>query len=249
MKRLRVLTSRQEVVPERLDGSIAVVIDVLLATTTLATIVENGARRVFPVQSLDAADEVCARLHDPLRGGEQGGDRVDGYDFGPLPEEYPPEVVSGRDVVFLTTNGTRAIAEAAGAEKVLAGCLRNAPAVAQRLEESGTESVYVICAGSGGRFSLEDFLGASLLASCMDLDEWRLNDAAWLALDIAQRYRNEPLRAIEQGRVGRWFREHDRMETLRFVAEVGASELVPEVVDGVVYPETQTENAASGGAG
>lgn len=246
MKRLRVLTSRREISPQRLDGATVVVIDVLLATTTLLAIAENGARRVFPVESLEEADRVHAKLDDSrvLRGGEQGGDRVDGYDFGPLPEEYPPEVVSGKEVVFLTTNGTRAIADAAGAEKVLTGCLRNAPAVARRLEESGTESVYLLCAGSGGRFSLEDFLGAALIASRMDLDEWRLNDAAWLALDIAGRYSGEPLRAIEQGRVGRWFREYDRMETLEFVAEVGASDLVPEVVDGVVYPETEVTDEA-----
>jgi 2-phosphosulfolactate phosphatase len=41
--------NRKEVVPERLAGATAVVVDVFLATTTLLTILENGARRVFPV--------------------------------------------------------------------------------------------------------------------------------------------------------------------------------------------------------
>ena len=47
VKRLRVLMIREEIVPERLAGATAVVLDVFLATTTLLTILENGAGRVF----------------------------------------------------------------------------------------------------------------------------------------------------------------------------------------------------------
>src|ERR671911_1489612 len=157
--------TRQEVVPERLSGATAVVIDVFMATTTLLTILENGARDVYPVASLKEADEVAQKLDagSLLRGGEQDAARIEGYDHGPFPEEYTPEVVGGKDVIFVTTNGTRAISSAEPAKELLLGCLRNAPAVAQHLEESGTESVYVVCAGSAGRFTIEDFLGASAI--------------------------------------------------------------------------------------
>ncbi len=233
-KRLRVLMTREEIVPERLAGATAVVFDVFLATTTLLTILENGARRVFPVASLEEAEEVRARLDaaSVLRGGEQDAARIEGYDHGPFPDEYPPETVAGRDVVFVTTNGTRAIADAASAERVLLGCLRNAPAVARHLEESGTESVYLICAGSAGRFSVEDFLGAATILSRMDAGGWRLNDGAWMALDFIERYRDREREALEQSRAGRWFFEHDRLDAFEFVGEIGASELVPEVREG-----------------
>ena len=56
MKRLRVLMTRQEIVPERLAGATAVVIDVFMATTTLLTILENGARDVYPVADLEEAE-------------------------------------------------------------------------------------------------------------------------------------------------------------------------------------------------
>jgi 2-phosphosulfolactate phosphatase len=234
MKQLRVLMTREEIVPERLAGATAVVLDVFLTTTTLLTILENGARRIFPVASLDEAEEARRKLDasNVLRGGEQGAERIDGYDHGPFPEEYPPETVANKDVVYVTTNGTRAIADAAPAERVLLGCLRNAPAVARYLEGSRTDSVYLICAGSSGRFTVEDFLGAATVVSHMDAREWRLNDAAWLALDFMERYRGRELVALEHSRAGRWFFEHDRVETFEFIGEVGASDLIPEVVGG-----------------
>jgi 2-phosphosulfolactate phosphatase len=238
LKRLRVLMTRQEIEPEKLSGATVVVVDVLLATTTLLTILENGARSVYAVASLEEAEEVGGEL-DPaglLRGGEQGAERIEGYDLGPYPEEYAPEVVSGRDVIFVTTNGTRAIATAAPAERVLVGCLRNAPAVARYLEASGTKSVYVVCAGSAGRFTTEDFLGASTILSFLNkngyLEDWRLNDAAWVALDFAERHRGGEWEALKKSRAGRWFVESDMDEELGFVGDVGASEFVPEVVNG-----------------
>jgi phosphosulfolactate phosphohydrolase-like enzyme len=53
MKRLRVLMTREEIVPDRLAGAIAVVVDVFLATTKLLTILENGARQVSSVANLE----------------------------------------------------------------------------------------------------------------------------------------------------------------------------------------------------
>lgn len=237
MKRLRVLMTRQEIAPERLADATSVAIDVLLATTTLVTALDNGASRVFPAQSLQDADKVMRSLDDPdvLRGGEQDSERIEGYDLGPYPIEYAPETVADKDVLFVTTNGTRAIADAAPSREVLVGCLRNAPAVAHYLEESGTDSVYLVCAGSGGRFTLEDFLGASAILSYMHTGDWYLNDAAWMALDLARDYQEREMEALKQSRSGNWFVQNDRLEELEFVGDVGASDLVARVVDGQLH--------------
>jgi 2-phosphosulfolactate phosphatase len=226
--------TRQEIVPERLAGATVVVLDVFMATTTLLAILESGARDVYPAESLEEAEEIRARLgpENVLRGGEQDAARIDGYDHGPFPEEYAPGVVRDKDVIFVTTNGTCAIADAAPAERVLLGCLRNAPAVARDLEESGTDSVYLVCAGSAGRFTVEDFLGAATIISHMNAPDWRPNDAAWLATDFMHRHEGNVHEALKKSRAGRWFFENDRMDAFRFVADVGASDLVPEVVGG-----------------
>jgi 2-phosphosulfolactate phosphatase len=228
----------QEIEAEKLPDATVIVIDVFLATTTLLTILENGARNVYPVASLEEAEELCGGLDRSqlLSGGEQGAEKIEGYDLGPYPEEYAPEVVDGKDVVFVTTNGTRAIGSASDAKELLLGCLRNAPAVARYLEASGTESVYVVCAGSAGRFTVEDFVGASTLLSLLNregyLEDWRLNDAAWMALDFAERYEGREPEVLKEGRAGRWFLENGEAGAFEFVADVGASETVARVLDG-----------------
>jgi 2-phosphosulfolactate phosphatase len=244
LKRLRVLMTRQEVVPGRLSGATAVVFDVFMATTTLLTILENGARNVYPVASLEEADQVKETLDTDslLRGGEQDAARIEGYDHGPFPEEYAPEVVRAKDVIFVTTNGTRAIADVAPADTVFLGTLRNARAVASHLEVSGADSIYLVCAGAGGRFNLEDFLGAATVLSYLDVDGFELNDGARLALDFAERHGQNIYETLKRGRAGRWFVDNERMDVFDFVADVGASGLVPEVVRGKLRRANKRES-------
>src|SRR5215211_3120872 len=212
--------TRQEIVPERLAGATAVIFDVFMATTTLLTILENGARDVYPASSLEEADEIGRRLVTGsfLRGGEQDAARIEGYDYGPFPEEYAPEIVGGKDVIFVTTNGTRTIADAASADTVLLGTLRNARAVASHLEASAT------------------------VLSCMDVDGFGLNDGALLALDFAERHAEDVYETLKRSRAGRWFVENDRMDAFDFVADVGASGLVPEVVRGKLRGANEHES-------
>jgi 2-phosphosulfolactate phosphatase len=228
--------TRHEILPERLVGATAVVLDVFLATTTLLAILENGARGVYPVGNLEEADAALERLGDgALRGGEQQAQRVEGYDHGPFPDEYSPTVVADRDVIFVTTNGTRAIAECAPAERILVGSLRNAPAVAEHLQVSGTDDICLVCSGASGGFNIEDFLAAAVIMSNMDLDDFRLNDAAWVARDFARHHPDDVREVLRTARAGGWFFRNDRVETFNFVADVGASSLVPEVVEGRLH--------------
>jgi 2-phosphosulfolactate phosphatase len=229
-----VLASREEIRAERLAGSTAVVIDVFMATTTLLTILENGARSVRPVATLAEAEALSDGL-DPsmrLRGGEQGAQLVQGFDLGPFPDEYPPEKVRGRDVVFLSTNGTVAIAAAAPADRVLLASLRNAPAVARLLQSEAPESIHIVCAGSMGRVALEDLAGAAAILARLDLSPWTLNDGAWLARELGESYGHRIDELVRAGRAGRWFARNDREDAFRFVVDVGASDVVGEVRDG-----------------
>ncbi len=234
MKRLHVWLTKEEIVPERLLGAVAVVIDVLLATTTMVTMMERGAGRVFPVGSMEEARRLRQELASPnlITGGEEDGFKVAEFDLGPLPDEFTEEVVRGKDIVFLTTNGTRAVRYAQSAGQLILGCLRNAPAVAEYLNRSNVENVFLICAGSKGHFSYEDFLCASEIVSRLDLTGIKVNDAAQFAYDMAKSRTVGVFDLLKRGRVGQYFMNHGLQELLRFVGSVGDTSTVVEVKSG-----------------
>ncbi|GGE12538.1 putative 2-phosphosulfolactate phosphatase [Marinithermofilum abyssi] len=237
-KKMRVWLKKEEIDAARLTGAMAVVMDALLATTTLLAIVEAGARRILPAGSLEEARRLADELDSPLllTGGEEGGVSVDGFDCGPFPDEYPAEKVKGKDVIFLTTNGTRAIHRAKIAEELLIACLRNAPAVARYLQEVEKESVWLICAGSQGRFSLEDTLCAAVILAEMDLTGWDLDDASLVLQQWGVSHRGDIPSLLNKGRVGRWFEQEGLTHVLRYTGEVGASDTLVVLQDGLLAP-------------
>ena len=87
-------------------GAVAV-IDILRATTTILTALENGARGVVPVSTPEEATMWRNQHHNVVLGGERGAKRIDGFDLGNSPLEYSPMTVAGKIVVLTTTNGTQ----------------------------------------------------------------------------------------------------------------------------------------------
>jgi len=145
-------------------GSIAVVIDVLRASTTMITALAHGATRVVPVAGVDAARRVAAD-HSALLGGERGGVRIEGFDLGNSPLEYTADRVRGRSVVITTTNGTAALHACRDAREILIGAIVNRTAVAdavRRLARIG-DHVHLVCAGTDGAVSAEDVLAAGAI--------------------------------------------------------------------------------------
>jgi len=151
--------------PERAcAGGIAVVIDVLRASTTIVTALFHGASSVLPV--LEVSDAKAAAAHGGmLLGGERGGVRIDGFDLGNSPLEYTADRVCGRSVVITTTNGTAALHACRAAREILIGAIVNRTAVAdavRRLARTG-DHVHLVCAGTDGAVSAEDVLAAGAI--------------------------------------------------------------------------------------
>ena len=110
----------------RLTGGVAVVIDVLRATTTVIHALVAGCTAVRPCAEVEEArtlaDQMCAGR--VLLGGERGGRPVAGFDLGNSPGEYVAKVCRGTTLVLTTTNGTRAMVRAAEAERGALGRFR-----------------------------------------------------------------------------------------------------------------------------
>ncbi len=173
-------------------GDIAVVIDVLRASTTMATALAHGATRIVPVADVDEARRRAAAMTGPvLLGGERGGVRIPGFDLGNSPLEYTPERVAGSTVVMTTTNGTAALHACRDAGEILVGAIVNRTAVAEWVRRLAGQSgrAHLVCAGTDGLVTAEDVLaaGAILDAASDDGRDDVLDDVARAALEFFRR--------------------------------------------------------------
>src|SRR5262245_54256218 len=97
-----------------LSGSLAVVVDVLRASTTIIHALAAGCTCVRPCAEIDEARKLAdsMRAGKVLLGGERGGMPIDGFDRGNSPREYSAKNCKGTTLVLTTTNGVRALLRA-----------------------------------------------------------------------------------------------------------------------------------------
>ncbi|MDZ5254745.1 2-phosphosulfolactate phosphatase family protein [Clostridium sp. LIBA-8841] len=166
--KIDVIISADYIDSESLKGKIAVVIDMLRATSVITTALSNRAKRVIPVVSVDdafnKAEELKALGEEVLLGGERKALKIDGFDFSNSPLEYKRDIVEGKNVIMSTTNGTRALNLCSKADKVVVASVLNGQAVAKYLENEEKEVVFVN-SGTNGEFSSDDFVCAGYIIS------------------------------------------------------------------------------------
>jgi 2-phosphosulfolactate phosphatase len=156
--------------PAAVAGGVAIVIDVLRASTTIITALAEGAAFVLPTAQVAVARQFHLDLPaGTLLGGERGGVRIEGFDLGNSPAEYGRSCVAGHGIVLTTTNGTAALARCAAARVAFIGSLINRTAVATAaLRLAGTVSdVHLVCAGTDGQVTEEDLLGAGAILAAV----------------------------------------------------------------------------------
>ena len=218
-------------------AEIAVVVDVLRATTTATQALAAGYRSVLCAESL----ELATGLRGPGRvlAGERRCVAPPGFDQGNSPHEAARR--RGDELVLATTNGAPAIVAATGhAPVVLVACLLNLDAVIAALEGA---DVQVVCAGTDGAVALEDVYVAGRI--CAGLSG-RRTDAARVAEGVARAYRT-PLTALAQSTGAEALRVADlagdiddcaQESTLDVVGRVrGTAAGVARVVDATARPQ------------
>jgi len=140
----------------------AVVVDVLRATTSIVVAFQHGCRSIRPVANVAEAQRVHRAAPDAVLAGEEGGRRIRGFDLGNSPREFTREVVSGRNVILTTSNGTKTLRAVGGDRTVAIGAFLNRSAVGSWLVARGTNSL-IVCSGYEGVFSLEDAVCAGAI--------------------------------------------------------------------------------------
>jgi 2-phosphosulfolactate phosphatase len=142
---------------------IVVIIDVLRATSTICTVLYNGASRVIPVSSVAECVHIGKQL-GAVTAGERDGKIAEGLLHGNSPFEYPREFIQDKTLVLTTTNGTRLLHMAKDAIQIITGSFPNISAVCDYLVAQQLP-VILGCAGWKDRVNMEDTLFAGAVVS------------------------------------------------------------------------------------
>lgn len=163
-----VILSAGEVALDRVKNKNVAVVDVFRATSVIVEALNNNAKSVVPVVTVEEALLMRQKFERDgvLLGGERNTVKIDGFDLDNSPLKYTEDVVGGKTIVFTTTNGTRAMNNARGATSVTVGSFLNLSAVCDALAQGGRD-VVIICAGRSDRFTAEDGLCAGAMAGIL----------------------------------------------------------------------------------
>ncbi|HEY4934975.1 MAG TPA: 2-phosphosulfolactate phosphatase, partial [Puia sp.] len=137
-----------------------VIIDVLRATSTIATALFNGARYIVPVDSVAKCIELGRQINC-ITAGERDGKIAEGLSYGNSPFEYSRPFINGKILVLTTTNGTRLLQMALdkGAREIVTGSFANLDTLTEYLIRQ-KNNVILACAAWKDRINIEDTLFA-----------------------------------------------------------------------------------------
>lgn len=197
-----VIATAGEVTPERVRGKVACIIDVFRATSVISSAMAHGAREIIPMTEI----QDCFDLRDKLLKENPGqktvlaGERkmvlIEGFELDNSPRSFTREKIEGATIIMSTTNGTRALNCANGAEAVFVASMLDATRVCREIEKLGLD-VVLICSGRNNRFTLEDGLCAGKMASLLDTPSNQLTDMAWMVKELYIKHKDDLRGALE----------------------------------------------------
>lgn len=214
-----------------LKNKIAVLIDVLRASTTLVVAVSNGSKQIIPVETVDKAYELKLILGEvkPILCGEREGKKLPNFDLGNSPFEYNEKVVSGKTLIYASTNGSPALKYIGkyAVETYIAGFI-NLPFVAKYLTERKGD-VVVVCAGKENAFSFEDALCAGMLIdSLICKREFEpFGDQARVALLMYREFKKDILSAVKSSTHAQYLIGLGFENDINLACEVGLYKVLP----------------------
>ncbi len=222
---------------EEVCGGIAVILDILRASTTIIHALANGAAAVIPTVDVETARNIARGFAtgSVLTGGERDCLTIPGFDLDNNPFAYTPDVVRQKTIVFTTTNGSKALLRSGQADRVLVGGFVNLSAVVQLLA-ADPRPVQLVCAGTNGKITLEDALAAGAIAQRLaealneSIDDWT-DDSLQLAVRLyrdATRSHQAFRQAIWNSYGGRNLRQLGFDDQIERAASLDLFEIVPE---------------------
>jgi 2-phosphosulfolactate phosphatase len=210
----------------------AIAIDVLRATTTMATALQSGAEAVQVFSDMDQLMQVSENWAPDkrLRAGERGGSTVDGCDLGNSPLACTPALMKDKRLFISTTNGTRCLERIQGAKTVLAAALINRAAVVDYLLSHQPETVWIVGSGWEGTYSLEDTVCAGAIAHSLRAQRAEVvegNDELMGAIALYSQWHDKLLELIHHASHGQRLLRLNCLDDLKYCTQTDILEALP----------------------
>jgi 2-phosphosulfolactate phosphatase len=210
----------------------AIVIDVLRATTTMATALQSGAEAIQVFDDIDELFRTSKRwpAERRLLAGERGGEKLEDFDLGNSPAECTPARVGGKRLFMSTTNGTRALERVQRVPILLTASLTNRGAVVRYLLEQQPHTVWIVAAGWRGGFSLEDTICAGAIACGLSVErgsDCAGDDESIAAMALFERWQDRLPQLLRYAHHGRGLAALGCEEDLDYCARLDSVEIVP----------------------
>lgn len=193
----------QSLIPDdlTLKDKNVIVIDVLRATTTMTVALINGAKEIIPAENVPTAARTSKGAGSSLLCGERGGKIIEGFHLGNSPLEYTPETVTGKALIFCTTNGTASIMKSKlGKSCILAG-FTNISSVVEYIKTLN-EDFTIICSGKLNNFCLEDSVAAgvilNLLSPSVQDSKYTFDDSGLASIRLGKKFGMEAGKPCER---------------------------------------------------
>jgi 2-phosphosulfolactate phosphatase len=226
MGRVDAVSLPDHLVDDQLRGKIAVVIDILRATTTIVEALDNGAKCIIPVASVDGARVIAHDRKGSILCGERGGMKPEGFELGNSPLEYSHSAVGGNDCVLTTTNGTRALHMATQADEVLIGSITNVDVLCAWIRQDGRD-VVLVCSGTDGCVSLEDCVGAGAIVDRLGYNATDCASMMWHSMQGAMDRFGGIRYAVESSFHAKRLIKLGFEDDVAFACNAGSSSVVP----------------------
>jgi 2-phosphosulfolactate phosphatase len=219
--------------PEGHGGSIVVVIDILRASSAICTAFENGAESIIPVETIPEAKAYKEKGY--LVAAERDGYVLDFADFGNSPFNFTPDKVTGKTIVYSTTNGTGIIKMAVSAGHIIIGSFLNISALTGWISQQ-EKNVVLFCAGWKNRFNLEDTICAGAIAEKLLASSLysTICDSTRAALDLWALAKNNIPGYIEKAAQRSRLRDKKLDDCIEFCLTADYTRKVPIVKEGIL---------------
>ena len=212
------------------SGKTTIVIDVLRATTTIINALNNGAREIIPVASVEFAVKVSGGMFGGLTllGGERNTKKIEGFALGNSPLEYSSDLVNGKSIILYTTNGTKALVKAKFSKNLFAASFSNLTAVAEHLF-SLNQDIEILCAGRNNAFSLEDSICAGKLISEIAKlkEDLEVTDTAKACVVLSKSFGKSLLKMLVETEHGKLLIENGFEEDVKFCSKLNSVNSIP----------------------